>query len=162
MKRYVHTIDVVFVLVLFCVFSMSLLFVLMSGARAYHGIKSSLEEQYSSHTCVSYLSAKLKHYDNEGAVRVGELDGVTALCLSEYFDDREYITYIYYDNGYVKELFADAILEFTAEDGSNIIAVQNLEFVQVEDNLIYIECTGTNDNALRLYISLRSEGRPVS
>ena len=96
MRRYIHTIDVVFALVLFCAFAMSLLLVLMTGARAYRGIRDNMEETYTGRTCLSYIATKLRHYDETGAVSVGELDGVPALCLAETSGDGAYVTYLYF------------------------------------------------------------------
>ncbi len=162
MKRYVHTIDIVFALVLFCVFAMSLLLVLLTGAQAYRGVRDHMEEQYAERTCVSYIAAKLRHYDEAGVVGVETFDGLPALCLTESIDGGEYVTYLYFYEGYVCELFTDPALGLTAGDGMRIMEAGGLTFSQVSDNLISVACTGIDGEPTNLMLSLRSEGRAVS
>ena len=154
MKRYVHTIDVVFVLVLFCVFSMSLLFVLMTGARVYKDIKTSLEGQYTSQTCINYLSAKLRHYNDGNSIEISEIDGIPALCLSDTFEGVEYNTYVYYKDGYVRELLAGPDFEADSDAGDTIIEVDSFSFGQVDDELIYVEYTSEDGKTLSVYLNI--------
>lgn len=162
MKRYVHTIDVVFALVLFCVFAMSLLLVLLTGAKAYRGVRDNMEEQYLERTCISYIAAKVRHYDEQGAVLIGELDGVPALCLTESIDGAAYVTYLYFHEGYICELFTEAGHAMRATDGMRIMDVEGLAFSQASENLLSVSCTGTNGVAVEVMLHLRSEGRPAS
>ena len=162
MKRYVHTIDVVFALVLFCVFAMSLLLVLLTGAQAYRGVRDSMEEQYAERTCIRYIAAKVRHYDEAGAVSVGELNDLPALCLAESMDGGEYVTYLYYYEGYICELFTDPMLGLTAGDGTRILEAGNLTFTQPMESLLCVTCTDTDGDAARILLSLRSGGRTVS
>ena len=156
MKRYIHTIDIVFVLVLFCVFAISLLFVLMAGAKSYNDIKDSMETQYSECTCIQYLAAKIRHYDEAGTVSLGSFDGMDALCLSENIGGDEYVTYIYYSNGNVMELFTEPSAGLSADAGQIVLPAAGLVFLEAADNLIQISCTGEHGGESNLYISLRS------
>ena len=58
-----HTINTIFVLVLFCVFAVAVLLVLLAGTGAYQDIADRMERQYEERTCLSYLDAKVRHYD---------------------------------------------------------------------------------------------------
>lgn len=155
MKRYIHTIDIVFVLVTFCIFAVSVLIVLMTGAKAYGSIRNSMEDQYSERTCVNYISAKVRHFDENNAVYLDEMDGVPVLCLENEFDGSTYVTYIYYYEGQVRELYTDPNLGLGIESGTSIIDVSNLSFSQVNDSLISVNCTGSGGNTSTLYISTR-------
>ena len=162
MKRYVHTIDVVFALVLFCVFAMSLLLVLLTGAKAYRGVRDNMEEQYTERTCVSYIAAKVRHYDERGTVRVGDFDGVPALCLTESIDGVEYVTYLYFHEGYDCELFTDPALALHAADGMRIMEAGGLTFSQASEDLLAVSCTGLDGGQIEVMLHLRSEGRLAS
>ena len=158
MRRYIHTIDVVFALVLFCAFAMSLLLVLMTGARAYRGIRDNMEETYTGRTCLSYIATKLRHYDETGAVSVGELDGVPALCLAETSGDGAYVTYLYFYDGYICELFTDPSFVLTAEAGTRLMEAGGLTFSQVSEGLVVLSCTDVDGDSSQLMVSLRSGG----
>lgn len=150
-----HTVDVVFTLVLFCVFAASVMMALLSGAGVYKGVAETMAQSYEERTCLQYISAKIRHYNGDGGVFLGTFGENEALVLSEDIDGDLYNTYIYYYEGKVKELFADAELEFYPEDGFDIIEAQGISFEQTASNLIRIECTGASGNSAELLVNLR-------
>lgn len=142
-KRTSYTVDSIFVLVLFVVFAITVLFVLMSGAGVYKDTQSVMTERYEERTCLSYITAKINHYDEVGKVSVTKIGDVDALALSEKMGDNDYTTYIYCYEGSVKEIMVEKGLDFKLEDGLDIIEAQKLEF-ETSENLIKIICAGTN------------------
>jgi hypothetical protein len=157
LRRYIHTADAVFALVLFGAFALAMLMVLMTGAQAYQGIKDTVENHYSEDTCLSYISMKVRHYDSAGgAVYIGDVGGVPALMLREEYDGVGYITAVYFHDGFVKELYADESFEFTPEAGLEILAVESLDVELTDDGLISVSCVGTGGGRASAYLSLRS------
>ena len=155
MKQNTFSVDFIIGLLLFCVFAGSMLMVLVSGAGAYNDIRNELEAQYSERTCVSYISAKIRHYDHKGAVFTDRLDGINAIMLHEEESGTEYITYIYCYDGYMRELYCEKDLGFNPESGLPVIAADSLSVSEEEDSLIKIECESKGRMA-RVYISLCS------
>ena len=80
-KAVNHTIDTVFVLALFCLFAAAVLMVLLAGANAYQQIADNMESQYAERTCLAYLDAKVRHYDEAGMVEVETFADHDALAL---------------------------------------------------------------------------------
>ena len=80
-KTVNHSTDTLFVLALFCIFAASVLSVLLAGASAYQDIADRMESQYAERTCLSYLDAKIRHYDESGMVSVESFGGQSALAL---------------------------------------------------------------------------------
>lgn len=151
-----HTIDTVFALMLFCIFTASVLFVLISGASAYKAIAGNMQASFEERTCVSYISAKIHAYDsNEKGVEVNSYDGITVLELKEKYDDISYSTYVYCHDGLVKELFSESALGFDAESGLEVMEAESLSLKKT-DNLIEISCTAGGKKS-DLKVSLRSE-----
>ena len=107
MKRG-HTIDVLFGLLLFCLFAVLMLVVLMSGVGAYRGIEQSMQSHFDQRTALSYISAKVRHYDQAGCVTVEPFGDGDALCLLEDIEGDTYCTWIYVKDGRLMELFAEA------------------------------------------------------
>jgi hypothetical protein len=157
-RRYIHTADAVFALVLFSAFAIAMLMVLMTGAQAYQGIKNTVENHYSEDTCLSYMSMKVRHYDSAGgAVYMGDVAGIPALMLREEYDGVGYVTAVYFHDGYVKELYADESFEFTPDAGLEILAVERLDMTLTDDGLIEVSCVGTGGGRASVYLSLRSD-----
>jgi len=155
MKQQSYSIDVVIGLLLFCVFTASMLFVLISGAGAYQNISNAMEEQYSGRTCLSYLAAKVKHYDTMDNVTLTSFGGVEALALDEQSGGETYRTLIYYYDGHVYELFASRDSGLVPGDGFEIIAVDSLRFEQAQGGLIRIICSAAGREE-DVFISVQS------
>ncbi|MCQ2461337.1 MAG: DUF4860 domain-containing protein [Clostridia bacterium] len=140
-KRTSYTVDSIFVLVLFAVFAVTVLFVLMSGAGVYKDTQSVMTERYQERTCLSYITAKVNHYDEAGRVYVTKVNGVQALAVDEQMGGVDYTTYIYCHDGSIKEIMVDKGLDFKLEDGLDIINAKGLEF-DTSENLIKVTCVG--------------------
>ena len=157
MKRYIHTADAVFALVLFCAFALSMLLVLMTGATAYQDIRNAVENHNSENLCVSYIATKVRHSDTAGGVSIGAIGDTPAIVLSIGAGGSYYDTYVYLHDGYVRELFIERGYEFYPEDGENVMAVNDLAFGFTEDGLLRVFCTGTGGRTAETFLSLRSE-----
>jgi hypothetical protein len=158
MKRYIHTVDAVFALILFCAFALSMLMVLMTGAGAYKNIRDAVRRHYSEDTGVSYIAMKLRHYDDRDcAVSLGEIEGIPALFMAENIAGEEYVTAIYYYDGYIRELFADSGYEWKLDDGFEIIEANSLTITEEFAGVYNIRCVGAGGGTADTTISLASE-----
>lgn len=151
-----HTIDTVFVLMLFCVFTAAVLTVLLAGANAYQVIANKMEEQYAERTCLSYLDAKIRHYDEIGMVGTETFGNTEALALYEELKDVRYKTLIYYADGYVWELFFEDGLQFQKEDGQKIVPAKDLRVEQKSNDLLLLTCTSEDGRQEQLIVYLHS------
>jgi hypothetical protein len=80
---------------------------------------------------------------------------VKALFLTERIDGDEYVTAIYFHDGYVKELFAEAGYDFSLADGLEILAARSVSF-EKDGAILRLVCVGTGGNAAETYLSLRN------
>lgn len=157
MKRG-HSVDTLFGLLLFCLFAVLLLTTLMYGVNAYRGITKSMQSQFDQRTALSYLAAKVRHYDAVNSVSVEPFGGETALCLREKIDGETYCTWIYRQNGTMMELFAAEESELTPESGQEILKTGELNF-RMDDTQLVISCAGEASAPSELRLFLRSEGK---
>ncbi|NLB29111.1 MAG: DUF4860 domain-containing protein [Clostridiales bacterium] len=156
MKRYVHTADAIFALILFAAFAVSILMVLTAGARSYQNVRSSVEARHSETTCVSYIVMKLRHYDDAACtVELGELEGTPALLLRETIEGEDYVTAIYYHDGYVREIYAESSLELTLDEGFQIVEAQTLTLTSPSAGLYSVACVGTGGGEASATVSMR-------
>ena len=156
MKKSHVSVELAAGLLLFCVFTVTMLFVLVSGAGAYQKISETMEEQYRERTCLSYIAAKIRHADSNGSVYTGTFGGGSALYLEEEEDGTVYVTVLYYYDGSVRELFTLKDTQLLPEDGFEILSADNLTFSEPADGLIRAVCT-VDGRTSRVCVSVRSE-----
>ena len=137
-------IDTIFVLIIFCVFAISVLLVLMLSAEMYKKMTDISREGYDDRTGLSYIWTKVKNNDNAGKIHIGDFNGVPALCFDEEFSGVTYTTRVYFYDGWVRELFSEADIDFLLEDGSQIIEIDDLEFEELGPGLIRITSGGSS------------------
>jgi hypothetical protein len=124
---------------LFFLFACCMFFVLISGAKSYKNVTAVMEEQFSVNTCISYVTAKVRHYDIEGAVTIGEIGDTDALLLKEKIKGEEYLTYLYCYDGSLMELFCSADMEVLPIDGQQIMDLDFLD-LSAEEDVVHFSC----------------------
>ena len=129
MTRGRHSFDTVFVLTLFCAFIATALLTVGIGCRIYKSTAASADAEYQLRTSLSYVSGRLHGGSSDGA-RLLSLEGVTALELDENIDGADYVTYIYYSDGALRELFTEKDSGVSLSLGSEIVALSGFEFSQ--------------------------------
>ena len=137
-------IDTVFVLIIFCIFAVSVLMVLMFGADIYQNMTGISREEHDERTVLSYIRTKVRNNDENGGVYAGEFQGLPALCYEEVIEGVAYRTAVYHYNGRVFELFSEAGLEFDPQDGVPIMDLNDLNIEPLEYGLIRVSA-GTKD-----------------
>jgi len=143
--------DTVFVLILFSVFALSVLMVLMLGAKVYKNMTDITREGQDERTILAYIWTRVKNGDKEGNVNVGEFCGINALCFDEEYDGTLYRTVIYHYDGWVYELFAEAGIDFWPIDGVRVMKSGSLSFEEAGYGLIKVSA-----GSISLLLSPRS------
>ena len=156
-NRHGTIVDTIFVLMLFCVFAISVLFVLLSGAGVYRDTAEIINDRYEKRVCVSYLTSKLRHYDTEDGISVGKIGDTEALVLTENFLGEEYVTYIYFYNGYICELYTGARGDIKESMGEKIIPASGLAF-SVNARLVSVELQYSDGSENVIYTYINSAG----
>lgn len=164
-----HHIGSLFVLVLICVFAVSILAVLLTGAESYRRLTERDRTSYSRRTAAQYLSTKIRQGDVAGMVMTDSFDSAVSedgigaqpasgdtLFLEEIIDGTPYYTRIYCCDGYIRELFSSADAELAPEDGEKILEVQSLWFSYEPTGRVTVEITDADGTATRLLLALRS------
>jgi len=131
-------VDTVFVLLIFCVFATSVFLVIMLSGSTYQRMNEITADGQNERIVLSYIRTKIRNADVDGAVVVSDYNGVSALSISEHIEDRVFITYIYFYDGWVYELFHEQGSSFALDEAVPILQVGSLEFTQIEDNLIQV------------------------
>lgn len=157
MNRQSRFLETIPNLMLFFLFSACMLATLLAGAKVYQGVSSVLDEQYSTTTCINYLSAKVRHNDRQGGIGMGRIGNINALALYETYDDEEFVTYIYSFEGYMMELFCSADGEFLPENGEKIMPIDDL-YISLDEGLLTVSCMSMEEEA-SVILALHSTGK---
>ena len=90
-----------------------------------------------------------------GMVNVADVDGIQVLEMKQEIGDSEYVTWIYWDDGSIRELFTDTSSGLGLADGLEILECRGLKLSK-DGRLLRIETVGEGGGSLEL--SLRSGG----
>ena len=157
-KSFQHTIDFLFPIALFFVFSSTAIVVLLLSANIYKGVVGDSERNFESGTALSYITQKIRQNDDSGAssIYLSEFDSINALAIAHEYDEQTYITYIYEIDGELKESFLQEGVKASANAGTTIMEVGNLEITKVSDNLLNLSCDSKSGDSMSTLINIHS------
>ncbi len=153
-----YHIDLMFLIVLFLVFTCSAVSVLLVAINSYRSVVRTSEEQASARVMSSYIREAVHQNDQGGNIYVGLLDGNKAIVIDQ---GQGYYRYIYQYDGYLMELNAAQDSGATADFGDKITAVTDMSIDQ-EGNLITVELEDDYGNSEDVVIALRSVATETS
>lgn len=133
MKRKQHSIDFVFVLILFCFFTFASLSVVQIGFKIYQSITTTMENNFQINTPSQYVIEKIHRDYFQGNIELTIIDNKNALAIHT---SDNYITYLYQDNNKLKEFFTQETTKPTLASGDAIMDLDDLKIEKVNDHLI--------------------------
>lgn len=142
-------------LLLFLVFVLCALFTVLIGGRVYENMNVRMEQQFTGNTALHYIANKVRQDDAAGMVRVCQVENVPVLELAQTVNGDRYVTWIYYQDQSICELFAGSDSGLGLDAGIPVMECEGLNFFQ-EGSLLTIETTGAGGG--KLLLALRSEG----
>ena len=153
-----HVIDIIFPVALFFVFAASSLVVIILSANISSSTTKASESGFNTRTVLSYITEKIHQSDQNQAVSIGTFDGLQSLVIELTYDnDQTYVTYIYEDDGILRELFIQDGVDASAGSGREIMPVNNFSMEQLSDNRFYFTCTTDSGDTAAAVVSARSE-----
>ena len=157
-------IPVLFVLTLFLLLSALSISVIIAGSTVYEKISDNMDNNYDRRVTFSYLATKIRQNDSAGSIYIEEKDGTNMIAIKEVdpFWDNAYVTYIYYYDGYIRELFFElendgSTVGFELDWGDEIIKAEgfNFSFSDNEDQIV-MNLTDKDGNDQSTKVFLRS------
>lgn len=149
------TIDIVFALALFCVFAISVLFVLLSGGRIYKDVVADMTSHYEQRTSLGYLVTKIHGCDQSGSVDVRQFGDGDALFLTEKAGEESYETVIYLHDGVLREYFGKKGASIAPGSGFPIVECSSVEFT-LDDGMVTIDYE-TSEGVFNMTVALRAK-----
>lgn len=146
-----RTVNLLFTMLLFFVFVLCALFTVLIGGKVYENINSRIQENYSGQVVLNYVANKVRQGDQAGSVAVKTIEDTQVLELAQEMNGRNYVTWIYYRDGAVRELFTNEGSGLGLKDGLEIMECRELTFTQ-EASVLEVQVTGDENRSLLLYI----------
>jgi hypothetical protein len=144
-----------FTMLLFLVFVLCALFTVLTGGKVYENISGRMADNYTGSVALQYFANKVRQGDASGQITVSEIDGTQVLQLRQEFDGEPYVTWIYYYDGSIRELFTYEGSDLSLADGIEVLECEGLSLA-VENGLLKVETLG--DGGGKLILSVRSAG----
>lgn len=155
MGNHGQLINVLFTMLLFLVFVLCALFTVLIGGQVYENINIRSQENFTGSVALQYVANKVRQGDREGGIDVITVDGTPVLEIAS--DMGDYVSWIYYRDGAICELFSDPADGLGLEDGLKILECDGFDVSQSEDKrIIHITTSGEGSGSLSL--ALRSGG----
>lgn len=149
-------IDTVFIVSLFVMFAITAILLILIGARQYRFTADSMNRNYEIRTASSYLTEKVHQSDTITGVSVVDFSVGSALALTDRQNNQTYITYIYYYDGVLKELFVKEDAAFTPSAGQTIVQLHGFIPEVVHTGLIRITFTDTQNKEYSIYLDINA------
>ena len=119
------------VLVLLLLFSVGILLLLLNGTRSYQAITKRNQMTQNRRIGELYLANRFRQAANDQRIRIVEYDGVECLEILDILNDERYLTRVYCQDGWIRELFSLDSLPFSPEAGEKIVAAKELHFTRL-------------------------------
>ncbi|MBE5850129.1 MAG: DUF4860 domain-containing protein [Lachnospiraceae bacterium] len=154
-KRNKSIVDFLFILALFGAFAITALFVVLFGARIYESTVNNMNSNYEKRTAMSYVTEKIRSHDYTDGVEIDETG--STLKLYQNAGDKKYVTYLFADDGYLKEFTTDEDYDFDYKAGTRILAVNDFSVEKENDSLYRFNITDTNGEKTEFFVTLYSD-----
>ena len=151
MKKADHgKITYILALTVFAVFAVSVVLVLLTGAKIYRELNIRSNDGFEKRTAARYITTRIHQASN---ISLEEFDGIEALALRETMQGEDYVTWVYYYDGYIRELMSVEGAKAAPEYGEKILKAEELSF-SWEDGLLRVRivCADGTGQALLLYV----------
>ena len=155
-----HNIDIMFLMILFLIFTFSAVSVLLMAVNSYRSVVSANENNANARTAIAYIREAVRQHDSSGAVDISKIDDVPCIRLSE---GEGYYTYIYEYDGYLMSLEAKEDSGVTADFGDKILKIKSMNFEQEADaKTLYVNIEGESGDSQHVSIGVKSSAEVVA
>ncbi|MBE5910840.1 DUF4860 domain-containing protein [Pseudobutyrivibrio sp.] len=149
-----HNIDIMFLMILFLIFTFSAVSVLLMAVNSYRSVVNANESNANARTAIAYIREVVRQHDSAGVIDISTIDGCDCIRMSEGTD---YYLYIYEYDGYLMELEAKENSGVTADFGSKILEINSLDIsLEKDSNTMQIEIENADGQKENVSIGIKS------
>lgn len=116
------------------------------GISSFTAIHKTSSKDADVRAALSFFANQVRRGDEIDGVQLTTLFDSPALAVYEYYGGYSYVTYIYFHQGQLKEMFIEHGLEFDPQAGTSLLPLRSVEFSMLEDGRI--SCTATGESGV--------------
>ena len=113
------------------------------GEYIYSHTASVMNEDYEERIDISYVTEKIRQWDEKDSIEIGSFHGRTALIHTERINGKKYNTYLYQEKGALRELMVREGLDTTTMQGEKIVAAKDFSVIETKQ-LYHIKIQGND------------------
>ncbi|MGB4984255.1 MAG: DUF4860 domain-containing protein [Erysipelotrichaceae bacterium] len=148
-------VDIFFVLIIFCVLCLSMVLVVNLGSLVYKKIVQTMDNNFNYYTSLNYIKEKVQQNDEANSIVIKEVNNQDTLVFN---NNSEIKTYLYFDEGYIKELTVLDGQDLNFSAGEKIVQIEKFD-IRIENNLLYLSLFSTDQKDLIIFLA--SKGSKV-
>jgi hypothetical protein len=149
-----HSIDMLFLVVIFLIFTFAALSVLLLSVNFYRGTVQQAEANENARSATAYLREVIHQNDSGGGISLDTFDGVECLKVC---DADGYVTYVYLLDGELRELYTREGAQVSAENGPRIMKLTSLSMEELDNGAFRFVCEDASGQSETVIISAVSE-----
>ncbi len=147
-----HNIDILFLMVLFFIFTFSGVSVLLMAVNSYKSVVFANESNANARIATAYIREQVRQHDEAGAITLGKFDGNDCIKMSE---GEGYSLYIYEYDGFLMELEAKDNSGATADFGNKILEINDMSLDE-KDGMLNVTIQEKSGEELNMKIGVKS------
>ncbi len=140
-------------LLVFALFAVTVMTVIIFGARSYRTQTERDDASFTARTAVQYVSTKIRQASNSRSITVEPFGDTVAIVLPAEYDGVEYTTKLYYYDGNLCELFSPSFIEMIPSDGEPVLPMDAMDCL-LDDGLLTVTFTYADGSSANAVISL--------
>lgn len=131
LEKQRHMVDKMFLIILFATFAICAFALIMISANVYSHTAITMNTDYEKRIDISYITEKIRQWDEKGSLTVGTFHDKQALVHKESIGGKQYLTYIYQEKDALRELMVREGLDTKTMQGEKIVSAKGF---QVKEN----------------------------
>ncbi|MCQ2522602.1 MAG: DUF4860 domain-containing protein [Lachnospiraceae bacterium] len=149
-----HSMDAVFVVLTFMIFTMAGVVALILGVNLYKHTVDRADDNASLRAASGYIREMVRQNDVSNTIEVCNFDGYNALRIHK---DGEVLQYIYAKDGYLKELYTKEDSAVSPTAGKDIMPIAVCAFEIAEEGMLKAYLVDDGEHIENIYINLKGE-----
>lgn len=151
-----HTVDFLFTLSLLGVFAITAVLVTLFGANTYEKIVKQSRCTYETTNSLSYVREKIRQNDTSAGISVIQLEDNDVLEIQSTANGLSFVTYIYFLDGELKELYQPQGDPLPLSSGQSILALHGFSMEQLTDSLFLFTAFDENGHSDEIVVNVNS------
>ena len=154
-RNHRHFIDFLFPLTLFLMFASLAVIIILLATNIYRETNQNSYYNDNARLSLTYVTEKIHQNNAEGRIQLTSMENLDVLSISHSGEQDLYYTYIYYKDGYIKELFIKAGTIPNFDFGRKIAPVSSFSIKEMTPQLLSFLCNDENQRTYHTIISLK-------